>query len=175
MINSWETLPFQKFIEVSKIKTDDEYERLKEVVSIFNNLSTDEVKNLSTDEVKNLKLKEFQNLAENVRFFETKPNFDNSNFNWKFKNLEDITTDEFISYEKLKNDDDSMSYIVSMMTGIKEEKILQLPTVDVLHAFFLLRKHLGKFIQFSAMSLLHRTIKERFQRILLRIFSMNKK
>lgn len=167
MINSWETLPFQKFIEVSKIKTDDEYERLKEIVSIFNNLSS--------DEVRNLKIKEFQNLAENVRFFETKPNFDNSNFNWKFKNLEDITTDEFISYEKLKNDDDSMSYIVSMMTGIKEEKVLQLPTVDVLHAFFLLSKHLGKFIQYSAMSLLHRTIKERFQKILLRIFSMNKK
>ena len=166
-INSWESLAFQKYIELNKIKTDDDFQKLIEMVAVLNDLTI--------DEVKEMKAKHFQALTEDITFLSQKPDFSKSNFNWQFKNLEDLTTDEFISYEKLKNDEDSMSYIISMMTGIKESKVNQLPTTDVLYAFFLLQKELVKFINYSAKSLLHRTVKEKIRKIFSLQFLTSKK
>ncbi|VTP97620.1 hypothetical protein [Sphingobacterium daejeonense] len=68
-----------------------------------------------------------------------------------------------------------MSYIISMMTGIKEEKVNQLPTTDVLYAFFLLQRELVKFINYSAKSLLKRTVKEKIKKIFSLQFFKNKR
>lgn len=166
-INSWESLPFQKYVELNKIKTDDDFQKLIEMVAVLNDLSI--------NEVKEMKAKNFQSFTEDITFLSQKPDFSKSNFNWSFKQLEDLTTDEFISYEKLKNDVDSMSYIISMMTGIKEEKVNQLPTTDVLYAFFLLQRELVKFINYSAKSLLQRTVKEKIRKIFSLQFFKNKR
>ncbi|VTP97624.1 hypothetical protein [Sphingobacterium daejeonense] len=45
-INSWETLPFQKYVELNKIKTDDDFQKLIEMVAVLNDLSINEVKEM---------------------------------------------------------------------------------------------------------------------------------
>jgi len=157
-IQSWDNLPFEKYIKLSSINTTDELQQMIESIAIINDLSV--------EEVKNLKLSDFNNYVDSVAFLAQEPNYSNSKFNWKFKNIEDITTDEFITYEKIKGDVNSMAYIVSMLTGIKEEKVNQMSTIDVLYAFFLFKQHLTKFINRSARSLLWEITKQKMKKVL---------
>lgn len=166
-IQSWQELPFDKYIKLSAINTTDELQQMIESIAIINDLSI--------DEVKNLKLSDFNNFVDDVAFLAQEPNYSNSRYNWQFKNIEDITTDEFITYEKIKGDVNSMSYVVSMLTGIKEEKVNQMSTIDVLYAFFLFKKHFTKFINRSARSLLWQITKMKMKQKMKKVQFWRKK
>ncbi|WP_185216309.1 hypothetical protein [Sphingobacterium mizutaii] len=155
-IQSWQELPFNKYIELSKITKTDELEKTIEYVAIINDLTI--------DEVREMKAKEFQILTEEIKFLNENPDFTKSTYQWKFKEMENITMDEFITYEKLKGDEDSMSYIVSFMTNTPENKIKEMSSTDVLYAFFLLKAHLDRFIKHLMQSLLWEVTKEKLNK-----------
>lgn len=166
-IQSWQELPFEKYIKLSSINTTDELQQMIESIAIINDLSV--------DEVKYLKLSDFNNYVDDVAFLADEPNYSNSIYKWKFKNIEDITTDEFITYEKIKSDVNCMSYVVSMLTGIKEEKVNQISTIDVLYAFFLFKKHLTKFINRSARSLVWQITKQKMKQKMKKVLFWHKR
>lgn len=160
-IQSWQELPFNKYIELSKITTEDDFDKTIEIVAILNNKTI--------DEVRALKAKDFQEYASGLEFLSEKPDFAQSTYQWKFKEMENITMDEFITYEKLKGDEDSMSYIVSFMTGVPENKIKEMSSTDVLYAFFLLKAHLDRFIKHLMQSLLWEVTKEKLNKKLKKL------
>lgn len=150
-------MPFEKYIEVvSYNQTEDELTNLIYLVSILNNLSIEEVEKMTA--------KEFKNYAEPLVFLISEPNLKEAKIKWKIKKLDDITMDEFIDFEGMKNETVNIASILSFMSEKSESEILKMSTVEVLNGFFLLNKKLEKFIAFSLISLAWKKMKQKVKK-----------
>ncbi|OYD44145.1 hypothetical protein CHU00_18435 [Sphingobacterium cellulitidis] len=138
-INSWHSMPFSKYIELIKIKAEDDLEKSIQIVSILNDIPL--------EKVRNMKAKEFIAFTNNMEFLSHKPDFNNADKSaWKIKAIEDVTMDDFITFENSKTNEDSIPFILSFMSNKTEAEILKMSTLDVLNGFFLLQEYLKKYI-----------------------------
>lgn len=150
-------MPFEKYIEiVSYNQTEDELTNLIYLVSILNNLSIEEVEKMTA--------KEFKKYAEPLAFLISEVNLKEAKIKWKIKKLDDITMDEFIDFEGMKNETVNIASILSFMSEKSESEILKMSTVEVLNGFFLLNKKLEKFIAFSLISLAWKKMKQKVKK-----------
>ena len=155
-ITSWQELPFSKYIEIIKIKTNDDLEKTIQIVSILNEIQI--------EKVRKMKAKEFITYTSDLAFFENKPDFSIADKTlWNIKNIEEITMDNFISYEDSKTEEDSIPFILSFMSDKTEEEILKMSTLDVLNGFFLLQQYLVKYINHLPFLFLKETNKQKMK------------
>lgn len=156
MINTWQDLPFTKYLDIINLEqTDDDLTNSINLVAI---MSGKEVK-----EIEKMKARDFAVLASNLEFLKEEPNVEDSTFQWNIKDVDSLTMDNFIEYETLKNDQNNLPTLLAMMSDVKADDIIKMNTLDVLHGFFLLRKTSIKYIQASAKSLLWKVTKQRLK------------
>lgn len=153
-INSWYTLPFEKYIQIVQLQQDeDELTNMIHLVSIINNMEVDKVEKLTA--------KEFSKFSTPLAFLGEEPKLKDAKIKWKIKDLDKVTMDEFIQFETLKNDNNGIASILAFMSDKSEDEILKMSTIEVLNGFFLLQNSLVKFINRSSLFLVAKVMKQK--------------
>jgi len=159
-IHSWETLPFNKYLELTTLEqSENELTNGINLVSIINDIPIEEVEKMG--------IAEYQKMVSTLEFLQEQPDLDKVKTKWKLKNIDKITMQDFIQFENEKTDTANIPSILAMMTNVSENEILSLPTDTVLKGFFLLNKHLNRYINRSACSLAVRVNREKLLNKLL--------
>lgn len=160
MISNWQDVPFKKYIEISKV--DFELDDLTNAINLVSILA-----DKSIEEVEKMKAKEFTKYSSNLKFLESQPNSKNSKFDWKIKKIEDITMDDFIAFNNLKDDINNFPAMLSFMSenSLNEDDINEMNTEDILKGFFLLNKQLRKYTVTTLLSLILKAMREKIQKL----------
>lgn len=160
MINNWQDVPFKKYIEISKL--DFQLDDLTNAINLVSILS-----DKSVEDIDKIKAKDFTKYSSNLQFILTEPDFKTSKFDWKIKKIEDITVDDFIAFENLKDENFNYPAIMSFMSvnNLDEDAINKMSTIDVLNGFFLLKKKLQKYMVTTLQSLILKAMKEKMQKL----------
>ncbi|WP_099369847.1 hypothetical protein [Sphingobacterium sp. 1.A.5] len=149
---SWSEVPTHKFTEIANYKfAKDELTKEIQTLSILSDYTI--------EEIEKMKPAQFKSAINKISFFESEIDHTQSKFKWNLKKLEDITMDDFISYEKLRGEKENIAEILSFMSVLSVEEIKNMSIVDTLNGFFLLKKHLKRFIQSSLISSMAKTMK----------------
>ena len=160
MITQWQDLPFKKYLEI--VNLDFELDDLSNAIYLVSIL-TDK----SIEEVEKMKAKEFTKYSSNLKFLESQPNSKNSKFDWQVKKIEDITMDDFIAFNNLKDDINNFPTMLSFMSlnNIIKDDINAMNTEDILNGFFLLNKQLKKYIVTTLLFLILKAMKGKIQKL----------
>jgi len=171
--NSWEDVSFSKYLELVELESDfsnavTESEYSIKIISI--------ITGYSIDSIKGLRMNDFIALNKHLQFLSEghKP----SKNKLSIKNIEDITYDDFITYENLKkNPESNLAAILSLMSaeGLTEEQIKNKSTAEVLDGFFQLRLMLVNYMVDSHQSLIKQNLKKHKEILTKQLFQSFKK
>lgn len=160
MITNWQDVPFEKYIEISKL-----YFELDDLSNAINLVSI--LSDKSVEDIDKIKAKDFTKYSSNLQFLETEPDFKTSKYKWKIKSIEDITVDDFIAFENLKDENFNYPAILSFMSenNLDEDNINEMSAIDVLAGFFLLNKKLQRYTITTLLSLILKAMREKIQKL----------
>lgn len=148
-INSWYSLPFKKYTKIINLEqSENDITNMINIISIVNDMDIVDVEKMKT--------KDFTKSASNLTFLQHEPLLSQATYNWNIKDIDQLTMDDFISYESLKSDTNNIPAILSLVSGVKENDINEMSTIEILNGFFLLKLQLNKFIKASVKSLILR-------------------
>lgn len=158
IIDNWQDLPFEKYLQIKQLH-EKQLDILDEDIEYISLMTS-----LPTEEVRRIKFVDIQALKARTEFFAVQPDYTNATYKWKIKSLEDVTMDDYITFARANNGDETnFASILTFMTknGLTEDEILKMPTPEVLNGFFLLSKKLSKLINSSLLSLLWKEMKKK--------------
>src|SRR5690606_1596074 len=96
-IHSWETLPFNKYLELTTLEqSENELTNGINLVSIINDIPIEEVEKMG--------IAEYQKMVSTLEFLQEQPDLDKVKTKWKLKNIDKITMQDFIQFENEKTD-----------------------------------------------------------------------
>jgi hypothetical protein len=164
--SSWETFlleDFQKIASIENIEQTSLNGKFDGVETTLNILEA--LTGLTRDELEGMPLSTLQKYSSKISFLQHQPVYEKrSSIEWK--SLEEITTNDFITYNSLANNAlPNLHYILKAFSKNKrtEDEILKMNMQDALNGFFLLRQKLQKFSKTTQRYLLLQLIKQKLK------------
>lgn len=144
---TWSELKFSDFIKLTSLEISDEEGSVTD--GIENSIKAISIlTDVSIEELENLPLSDLQLLGNKLSFSDKLPEpKKTSNFKWKMP--DEISYGDFILFSNWeKKNFEAMPTIIKAFNKeeFTEEQISNLPMIEIITGFFLLRKQLKKFI-----------------------------
>lgn len=144
---SWDEITLHQFQTITSTpitEDDDMFNGVQNTIEVVSKLTGTPV-----DVLEDLPLKELQEIGKRLDFMVTPPKPSKKTILNKWKSLDDISYNDFISYHQLNDKQlENLHVFVKNFskTNLTQEEILNLPITDVLQGFFLFRKQLRVYL-----------------------------
>lgn len=144
---NWHELKLSQYQTLTDtlISESEDFAGVENTIRVISKL-TDE----SIDDLESLPMKDISTLAKKLEWMLNPPTKVKTNIKWK--DVEEITYNEFITFLQIQNEPLKNLHIIFKVFAknkMSDDQILDMPTDEAVHAFFLFRMKLKKFYQHS--------------------------